>query len=70
MTQSFVWSLVAICLAPQIAMIGLQFAPKSFWRGFSRQHRSAALFLWGFSHMFGPRAKPGEPAPWERLRDA
>lgn len=66
MSDAFVWPLVALLLAPQIAMVALNHAPKSFWRGLAAKHPSVAHCLWGFSHMFGPLSKPGEPA-WERL---
>lgn len=38
------------------------------WCGLAEKHRTAAHFLWGFSHLFGPLSRPGEPPAWERLK--
>lgn len=62
------WILVALMVPPQILMIMLGIAPKSFWRELAAKHPLTAHGLWGFSHLFGPLSRPGEPA-WERLKD-
>jgi hypothetical protein len=67
MSDGLVWGLVAILMAPQIFMVLLSFAPKQFWRGLAAKNRKAAHYLWGFSHLFGPLSRPGEPPAWEKL---
>lgn len=68
MTEAWVWILIAVILPPQFLQIGLMFAPRSFWRNLAAKHRGLAHYLWGFSHLFGPLSRPGEPPAWERSR--
>lgn len=67
MSQWMIWTLVALVCVPQLLQLGLMYAPRSFWRGLATEHRKAAHFLWGFSHLLGPLSKPGEPPAWERM---
>jgi hypothetical protein len=67
MSTGFLWGLVAILIIPSFLQIALMWAPKSFWRGLCERNRKAAHFLWGFSHLFGPLSRPGEPPAWEKL---
>ena len=68
MSNTLIWILVSVVIPPQILMVGLNFAPKRFWRSLASKHRATAHFLWGFSHLFGPLSRPGELPAWERLR--
>lgn len=69
MSTALVWAVAALILIPQAFMVGLTFAPKSFWRGLATKHRATAHFLWGFSHLFGPLSRPGGPPAWELMPD-
>ena len=68
MSNTLIWILVSVVIPPQILMVGLNFAPKRFWRSLAARHRMAAHFLWGFSHILGPLSRVGEPPAWESLR--
>ena len=68
MSTGFAMGLIAVLIIPSILMFGLGFAPKAFWRGLAEEHRATAHFLWGFSHMFGPISKPGDPPAWEKMK--
>jgi hypothetical protein len=68
MSDGLAWGLVALLGAPFVLQLGLIYAPKQFWRGLAGKNRAAAHLLWGFSHLFGPLSRRGEPPAWERLR--
>lgn len=63
------WSFVAVLLGLQLPMVVLTFAPASFWRALDRQRPLLCGFLWGYSHLFGPRIRIGQPKPWDRSYD-
>lgn len=60
----WLWVLLAIALAHPIVQVGLCFAPKAFWWGLDSRNSKWAAFLWGYSHLFGPRLRVGQVKPW------
>lgn len=66
MSTALIWAFVGLAMAGQILMVGLAFAPMSFWRGIDQTSSKMAAFLWGYSHWLGPRLRVGELKPWYR----
>ncbi|AXQ60751.1 hypothetical protein I5H32_gp051 [Mycobacterium phage EleanorGeorge] len=52
--SGLLWILVAVVVAAQVPQVVLLMAPRAFWDGLYDSRPTAACFLWGYSHPFGP----------------
>ncbi len=68
--DTLIWLLAAIVVALIVLQVFLgTVAPKQFWRNLDDRNQTISVFLWGFSHPFGPYCKVGQPVPWEQLKE-
>ncbi len=70
MIDTLIWVVTVLLIIVSLFQFILgTVAPKRFWRRLDDYNVSVAMFLWGFSHPFGPRCHNGQPPAWERLKD-
>lgn len=53
--SGWLWSLIALWMIFAVIQLLVQLAPDSFWTNLFERHPNATCFLWGFTHLFGPR---------------
>lgn len=60
------WVLIGCAISLQVSQVALCWSPSKFWQRIDRKSSGLAVFLWGYSHLFGPRLRVGELKPWWR----
>jgi hypothetical protein len=66
MSTLLLWCSIGTILALELAAVALCWAPKKVWRWLDERNPHATAWLWGYSHLFGPRLSAGNQKPWLR----